>query len=136
MASGTSPIFVASPRSSWVQTSASAVTSTDGTDANIKTAFTAGANGSKIEDVYLVLSATNVATVVRFWINNGATAATATNNILVHEETFAANTISQVAASISNRWRPNLALPSGYKLLVASGTATTAINVTCNGGDY
>lgn len=136
MAANTTPIFGITPHSSWVQTSASAVTSTDGTDANVKTVFIAGANGSRIDEVYMVLSATNLATVVRFWVNNGSSASVATNNTLVHEESFPANTLSQTAASTYNVWRPNLVLPSGYKLLVAAGTATTAINVTANGMDY
>lgn len=137
MAASTSPIFLKSTRASWIQTSTSAVTGTDGTDANVKLVFTSDAtNGSKIEDVYMQISATNVATILRFWINNGSTPGTAANNSLIHEETFAANTISQTAASIANLWRANLVLAPGYRLYVAAGTATTAINVTAVGGDY
>lgn len=137
MAANTTPIFLRTPKIGFAQTSTSAVTGTDGTDANVKLVFTADAtNGSKIEDVFMQISATNVATILRFWVNNGSTVATATNNTLIHEETFGANTISQTAASIPVVWRANLALPPGYKLYVAAGTATTAINVTACGGDY
>lgn len=137
MAANTSPIFLKAPRVSFVQTSSSAVTGTDGTDANVKLAFTADAtNGSKIEDVYIQLSGTNLATTVRFWVNNGAAVGTATNNSLIHEETMPANTISQTAASVPVYWRANLVLPAGYRLYVACGTATTALNITCVGGDY
>lgn len=137
MAANTSPIFLKQPKVGFNQTSTSAVTSTDGTDANVKLIFTADAtNGSKIEDVFIQQSATNVATILRFWVNNGSTVATATNNSLIHEETFAAFTLSQTAASTFNIWRANLVLPAGYRLYAAAGTATTAINITAVGGDY
>lgn len=139
MAANTLPIFNKQPRASWIALSASAVTGTDGTDANVKTVFTADAtNGSKIEDVYLVHSGTNPnATVVRFWVNNGSTAGTAANNTLVHEETVALNTISQVAASTPIVWRANLVLPAGYKLLAAAGSSIAGgMQATAVGGDY
>src|SRR5689334_3494733 len=99
MAAGTSPIFVATPRSAGVTTGVNANTAFDGTG-TVTTVFTAGANGSKIEDVFLDHLGTNIATVVRFFVNNGSTNTTASNNWLVHEETMAANTASQVAASV------------------------------------
>lgn len=139
MAANTSPIFCKQPRASFVDLSTSAVTSTDGTDANVKTVFTADAtNGSKVEDVFVVHKGTNSsATVVRFWINNGSTAGTATNNTLVYEMTMALNTLSQTAASTPGVWRANLVLPAGYKLLAASGTAIAGgMAVTAVGGDY
>ena len=137
MAANTAPIFVATPRSSWIQTSTSAVTGTDGTDANVKTVFTAGANGSKIEMVFVRPSASNTDTVVRFWVNNGSSAGTATNNTLVYEADIATNTLSQTnGASSVIVWPANLVLPATYKLLVACGVATSAMNVTAIGGDY
>jgi len=138
MAAGTSPIFVAAPRSSGVSLSASAVSGTDGTDANVTTVFTAGANGSKIEDVFVTHLGTNSTdTVVRFWVNNGASHLVATNNFLVHEETMKANTVSQVAKSVALQWRANLILPTGYVLLAASGSAITGgMEVVAQGGDY
>lgn len=139
MAQNTSPIFIGVPRVSFVDLSTSAVTSTDGTDANVKTVFTADAtDGSKIEDVYVVHKGTNSsATVVRFWINNGSTAGTASNNTLVYEMTMALNTLSQTSASVPGVWRANLVLPAGYKLLAASGTAIAGgMSVTAVGGDF
>ena len=137
MAANTTPIFNKTPRSSWATLSASAVTGMDGTDANVKTIFTADAtNGSKIEDVYILPTATNTATVVRFWINNGSSASSAANNSLVHEELIVANTLAQTTATTSNIWRANLVLPAGYKLLAAQGVATGVMQVTAVGGDY
>jgi hypothetical protein len=137
MAANTTPIFCRALRSSWSLLSTSAVTGMDGTDANVKTIFTADAtNGSKIETVYIQPNATNTATVVRFWVNNGSTPATAANNTLVHEELVVANTISQTSAASANVWQANLILPPGYKLLAAQGVATGVMHVTAVGGDY
>lgn len=138
MSANTTPIFGATPHIGFIQASASAVTGTDGTDANVKTVFTAGTNGSVIDKVTVFNSATNAATVVRFWVNNGAAAGTATNNSLFHEETLSAVTLSQVGANASITWFPNLYLPAGYKLQVACGTAatSTAPYVCAHGADY
>lgn len=141
MAAGTTPIFGQVLKSSWSALSTSAVTGTDGTDANIKTIFTAGANGSKIDEIHIQPLGTNSGdTVIRFWINNGSTAGTATNNSLVHEETLGAYTLSQGAATTLNTsrvWKANLTLPAGYKILAASGTAIAGgMQVTAIGADY
>ncbi len=138
MAANTVPIFVRTPKIGMVTMTSTAVTSYDGTDANVATAFTADAtNGSKINTVYVVAQGSATATVVRFWVNNGSTAGTASNNVLVHEETFATVATSQTAAVTSVTWNANLALPAGYKLLVAHGTATaTGLACTVLGGDY
>lgn len=139
MAANTSPIFCGSPRASWINIGTSAVTGTDGTDANVKTVFTADAtDGSKIEKVYVRHLGTNAsASTIRFYVNNGSSASTATNNALVHEETLAASTISQTAASVGIVWNANLVLPAGYKLLVSAGTALAGdAKVIAVGGDY
>lgn len=137
MAAGTSPIFLSAPKVSWVTTGVNANTALDGTG-TVATAFTADAtNGGQITNIYLNHLGTNVATVVRFFINNGSTNATALNNTLVHEETMAANTLSQTAASIPILWPANIVLAPGYKLNVTIGTAIAAgIQVTCVGGAY
>lgn len=136
MAASNSPIFLDTPRATWISTGVNANTAFDGTG-TVATIFTAGADGAKIEDVYLQHLGTNIATAVRFFINNGSTNATATNNSLVHEETMAANTASQVAASLTNIWRASLVLPAGYKLNVTIGTAiASGIQVSAIGGDY
>lgn len=136
MAANTSPIFVATPKSSFVSTGVNANTALDGTG-TVATAFTAGSNGSRIETVQLEHLGTNVATVVRFFLNNGSTNSTATNNSLIYEVTMAANTLSQTAASVPVTFSPNWVLPSGYKINVTIGTAIAAgVQVTCSGGDY
>jgi len=136
VAANTSPIFLATPRSSFVSTGVNANTALDGTG-TVAAAFTAGTNGSKVEMVQMEPLGTNVATVVRFFINNGSSNTTATNNSLVYEVTMAANTLSQTAASTPVTFYPNWVLPAGYKINVTIGTAiASGIQVTCFGGDY
>ena len=80
---------------------------------------------------------TNVATVARVWINNGSTTGTAANNTLWDEITLAANTLSQVAASVNYELPFGFALPAGYVIYVTLGTAVAAgFKATIIGGDY
>ncbi len=136
MAAGQAPIFCDTPRASWSAISITANAAFDGTG-TVATIFTAGADGSKIEDVYINHLGSNIATVVRFFINNGSTNATPANNTLVHEETMAANTADQDTASVPVIWRANLVLPAGYKLNATSGTTVAnGVQVTAIGGDF
>lgn len=137
MSANNNPIFVKAVRSSWISTGVNANTAFDGTG-TVATVFIADAtNGSQIENVILQHSGSNIATAVRFFINNGLTNATAANNSLVHEETMDANTASQVEGSVPVVWKANLVLPAGYKLNVTIGTAiASGIQVTGQGGDY
>lgn len=137
MPANTSPIFLKQTNIQYVSTGVNANAALDGTG-TVATVFTADAtNGSKIESVTLTHMGSNVATVVRFFVNNGATNATATNNALVAEFTMAANTLSQVAASVPMTWAANLLLKPGFKLNVTIGTAIAAgIMVAAQGGDY
>ncbi len=136
MAAGTSPIFCATPRSSWANVSLTANAAYDGTG-TVSTVFTAGANGSKLEDVFVIPLGTQIATVIRFFINNGSTNATPANNTLVYELTLAANTASQTAAQTIYTWKANLILPAGYKLNCCTGTTVASTTqVTAQGGDY
>ncbi len=137
MAANTSPIFCDSPRSSGITTGTSANTAVDGTG-TVATAFTAGADGSKIDEIRLSHLGTNIATVLRIFVNNGATNATAGNNWLIYETTMAANTLSQTAASVQQVIPfSNLVLPAGYKINATVGTAiASGIMVVAKGGDY
>lgn len=138
MAANTVPIFIRTPKLGFVAVTSTAVTSLDGTDANVATVFTADAtNGSKINTVYVYALGSAAQTVVRFWVNNGASAGSATNNVLVHEETLPAITVTQTSAASTLTWNCNLPLPPGYKLLAAHGTATASgLAVAALGGDY
>lgn len=140
MAQNTQPIFLGSPKVSWILTNTTGITSTDGTDANVKLLFTADAtDGSKVDTVVVRYSgSTGAATVIRFWVNNGASPTTATNNILIKEMTISnLAALSQVADNGEFVWSCNLALPAGYRIYCATGTTiTNALAVSAIGGDY
>lgn len=136
MAAGTSPIFVATPKNWFASTALAANAAVDGTG-TVVTVLTAGANGAKVKKIRLNHLGSNIATVVRLFINNGSANSTAANNGLVYEYTMAANTLSQVAASVPAEINLDLALAAGYKLNVTVGTTiASGIMVNAEGGDY
>lgn len=115
----------------------SANTATDGTG-TVSTLFTAdSSNGSYIDHITIQPLGTNVATVVRFFINNGSSNTTATNNSLYFEATMAATTGSSTAALAQTKLAVEKALPPGYKINATIGTAVSAgLQITVVGGDY
>ena len=135
MAANTAPIFCYVPRIEW-GTITTANTAKDGTGA-VVTVFTSQANGSRIEKIKARALGTNVATVLRIFINNGSTNGTAANNSLYMEWTLPATTLSEVAALTDQEIYLNLPLPVGYKINVTIGTTVAAgYAITGVGGDY
>ncbi len=144
MPANTVPIFPLSPKTSWGSV-ATANTAKDGTG-TVVTVFTAGANGSKIDQIKVRPLGTNVATVLRLFVNNGSANTTATNNSLVHEKTIAATTLSEVSELADTDLLipkggdvapPIPYLPPGYKINVTVGTTIAAgLQVTVHGSDY
>ena len=138
MAANTSPISPIAPATSWGPTGLTAAnTALDGTG-TVETIHTAGANGSRVNRVRVVHKGTNIATVLRIFVNNGATNATPANNTLVAEETIAACTISQVAKSVPYDINISVILKPAYKLNYTIGTAVAAGHAVTvpDGGDY
>ena len=108
----------------------------DGTG-TVGTAFTAGANGSFVGFIKLKPLGTNVVSVGRFWINNGSTNATATNNYLFAEITLPATTAVSNAALTEIAIPVNIAIQAGYKINFALSTTVAAgWQATVVGGDY
>ncbi len=135
MAANTSPIYSISANVAW-GTVATANTAKDGTG-TVVTVFTAGAEGSRIEKIRVRAAGTNVATVLRVFINNGSTNTTATNNTLFTEATIAATTLSEVAALAETDILMGVSLPAGYKINITIGTTVAAgLAVTAVGGNY
>jgi hypothetical protein len=128
MAASTTPIFPLTPVTSIVAAMLTADTTVNGdlSGANVRTLYTAGANGGRVDKVKVRALGTNVATVIRLFINNGSTAATATNNALYMERTLAATTASAVAELADVEIPLDLALPAGYKILATIGTTVAA----------
>ena len=140
MADNNSPIFSKQPASGYSTLATAAVTGTDGTDANVKVVFTADAtNGSKVESIFIQTAGSNPnPAIVRFWVNTGASAGTAANNSLIHEEVIAAiTTYSQTVQNPYAVYRPDIVLKPGYRILAAATTSVaTGMQVTVLGGDY
>lgn len=110
-----------------------------GIGANNSLIFTADAtNGSRVERIRLKPGGTNVASVARFFINNGAAVGTATNNGFWGEQSLPATTISAVAALMELDYpMGGLVLPPGFKIYMGLGTAVAAGWVaTVVAGDY
>lgn len=119
-----------------------AVTAKTGVGASLL--FTAGADGSRIERIRARALGTNVATVLRIFINNGSDPSTAANNILYAEKTLAATTLSEVAELALNELPTTtdptafpMILPPGYRIYAAIGTTVAAgYVISVVGGDY
>ena len=147
MSANISPIWSGKPRISWATADGdggtvgpikTANTAKDGTG-TVNTVFTADAtNGSYVDRLRFRPAGTNAsATVVRVFINNGATSATASNNVLIDEYTCPITTVSEVANQVLLELPLQIGLPAGYKILVTIGTTIGAgIFVSAFGGDY
>lgn len=133
------PIFTLAPDIQWPPTAVTAANTTvDLTSGTIYELFDADAtNGGYVSKLIARAMGTNVATVLRVWINNGGSTAVAANNNLIGELTLPATTVSQVAAQAPYELPLGFALPAAYKLYATLGTAVAAgYNVTVIGGKY
>lgn len=137
MPGNTAPIFSKIARAAWVNGITAANTAKDGTG-TVETVFTADAtNGSYLQKLIIRPRGTNVVSVLRVFLNNGATNATATNNAMIGEIGLPATTNTEVAAIAGLELPLNLPIPPGYKINVVLGTAVAGgYAVTAMGGDY
>lgn len=145
MAANNIPIFPATPKVSWgtvLTADATASKNHDGTTTNAVLLFTAGPNGSRVDEIKALPLGTNVVSTLRVFINNGSSNTTAANNALYSDSALPAITISETAGQNEVIIRqPNdnrsLVLPVGYKLYATTGTTmTTGWNVVVQGGDF
>ena len=141
MAANTNPISPIAPATSWptapILTGNTALDGTGTLGTTVGAVFTAGTNGAKVNRIRVCHLGTNVATVLRIFMNTGATNTVAANNILLTEVTMAANTLSQVAASVFVDIPMNFVLPPSYRLLYTVGTTVAAGHaVTADVGNY
>ena len=138
MPANTNPIFTLAPDIQWHSAALTAAnTAKDGTG-TVATVFAAdAANGGFVSKLIARPAGTNVATMLRVFINNGATNATPANNILVAEMTLPATTLSEVAAQPAYELPLNFALPAGYKINCTIGTSVAAGHyLSVIGGKY
>jgi hypothetical protein len=140
MAANTSQIFSRLPDIQWGSLILTANTAKDGTG-TVVTIFTAdAANGGRVERIVIRTAGTNIATVLRVFINNGSTNTVAANNSLFTEITCPATTLSEVAAQLDPAATSAafpLALPPGFKLNITIGTTIAAgLYVAAIAGKY
>lgn len=137
MPANNNPIFSKKGAIQWAAAAlAAANTAKDGTG-TVTTVFTAGVEGNFLHKIIARPLGTNVATVLRVFINNGLTNATAANNNLIAEMTLPATTVSEVAAQPSFELPINFILPATMKINCTIGTAVAAgFALTIIGGEY
>ena len=125
MAANTTPIFSRVGDDAWGNLT-TANTAFDGTG-TVLTLYTADAtNGGLLGYVRALPFGTNVASVARFFLNNGSTNTVAANNSLLYELSLPAISVSQVAAQNPLTWPAALPMPPGYRILVTIGTTVAA----------
>lgn len=138
MAANTVPIFSNVPKNNWNATNiTTANTAKDGTG-TVETVFTADAtDGSYFRRLIVRPRGTNVATVMRVFMNNGSSNATAANNVLIDEITLPATTNSEVASINGVDKLYDIPMAIGYKINVTIGTTVAGgFSVSGHGGDY
>jgi len=134
MAANTAPIFPLVPDVSWAAECTVGNTTKDLTSGTSYLVATAGVDGMRVEKLRVRPKGTNVASVLRVFINNGSVTTTAANNTLFDELGLPATTNSEVASSIGYEIPMNMSLPNGYRIYVTLGTtvaggyAVTALN--------
>ena len=127
MAANTTPIFSKLGDIQWINTVLTANTTTDLTAGTSYLVFTSDAtNGGYVQKLRIRPLGTNIATVLRVWINNGSATTSAVNNTLYDEISLAASTVSQTSALALYELPLNFALPAGYKIYVTLGTTVAA----------
>jgi hypothetical protein len=160
MAVTATPIFTQAPNAgalnailSTAMTNTKAFDGTEATGTAMALVFTAGADGSRIDQVVCRLASTNgatasgtsAATLVRFWINNGSANTTAGNNIFLGEVAIPATAVTALGTSALTTYSLTLPvnglnLPATYRIYagttVAAGGTNIAIAVSAFGGNY
>ena len=83
------------------------------------------------------MSGTSTASVLRLFVNNGSTPATAANNVLFDELGLPATTNTIVAATAPQILMLKIAFDPGFRIYAGLGTAvTTGWAVSAVGGKY
>lgn len=137
MVANTAPIFPDLPNVGWGTVITTANTTKDLTSGTITLIFTAGADGAYVNSIVGQPHGTNVASLARVFINNGATTATAANNTYFAQIGLPAITNSE-AAEVANVTLPlGIGLPPGYRIYITLATAVAAgWQFTAVAGDY
>lgn len=156
MAKTATPIFPQTPNPgsmncivSTAMTNTKAMDGTESVGTAMALAFTAGAEGARIDTIQVRYTATNgstatgtsAASVLRFWLNNGAANTTATNNKLIAEIAMPAQAVTALATGSMPEYMKTLgiSIPAGYRVYVGATAAAggvLAFLADISGGDY
>jgi hypothetical protein len=138
MVANTTPIFSLAPDNQWAIADLTAANTTkSGTSGTKALVFTAGAEGGRIEKIIARPLGTNVATVLRVFMNNGSDDTVRDNNTLIAEMTLPATTLSEVAAQPAYEIPLNLPVNATDRIYCTIGTAVAAgFALTAIGSKY
>lgn len=134
----TAPQFAATPNKGTPGSLTAANVSKDGTGSTGRLLiFTAAANGSILPIARCHPKGGNVATLIRYFRNNGSDPEVAANNSLIREQAIALSTLSETAANTVYDTPLNLVLAAGERVYALNATAVaTGMAITpINGGD-
>lgn len=130
MAANTRPRFTGKAEFQFLDVAGTAANTTkDLTSGTTYLVYTCPTDGALVDYIRLVPKGTNAATVVRVWLNNGSTTATATNNAMIDQRSIPATTNSEAAALpiFDIPMRGLLGdVPAAYRIYLTFGTATAA----------
>lgn len=134
----TQPIFPLTPSVQWPTTALTAANTVKDGTGTVLTAFTADStNGSRLDFLKVRALGTNVATVLRVFINNGGSNTVAANNVLYTERSLASSVLSESSELADVVIGIGISLPAGYRINLTLGTAIAAgVAVTAVGGHY
>lgn len=150
------PVFPQTPNQgvmncilSTAMTNTKAMDGTETAGTALALAYTAGANGSRVDTVQFRYTATNgsaatgtsAASLIRLWLNNGSANTTATNNQLLAEMPMPAQAVTALATGSNPVYTLTLgiSIPAGYKIYAGNTVAAggvLAFQVSVQGGDY
>ena len=156
MAVTSTPIFAQTPNAgsmncivSTAMTNTKAMDGTEAVGTAMALAFTAGAEGARVDTIQVRYTATNgstatgtsAASVLRFWLNNGSVNTTATNNKFLGEIAMPAQTVTALATGTMPEYILTIgkSIPAGYKIYAGSTVAAggvLAFLIDTTGGDY
>ena len=144
MVANNNPIFTKAGGQQWVNTDGDGGaagplktqnTALDGTGTSL-TVYTAPADGGYVEDISCAPAGTNIQTVIRVWLADGAGTAIG-DSVKIQEMTLPATTAAANAALPHPRVPIRMPIPAGYRLRVTLGTTVAAGYFICaNAGEY
>lgn len=143
MPANTSPIFTKFPdlttngTTGMSQAISAAAADYTGISANYTLIHTAGANGSYVRSIICKAIGTNVAAVLRIFVNNGSTPGTATNNTFIAEISLPSTTASTTTATAEVEFPLEFGINPGFRIYAGLGASVASgWVVTCISGAY